>query len=123
MAERGVARTPILITPETLVKIIGGVAVATVLSYIWAFTTFATVATFEAHASDFQDHVEATTIWQLETRLEDISDQRTKLKIAGINSANRDYDNDLKKRESKLRKSIDCLQSDGKHCLRKSQTS
>jgi len=122
-ANQGVADKPILITPRTLVGIIGAVIVATIASYMWIFATFVTATTFEAHASDFSEHIEAQTIWQLETRLEDISDQRMKLQMVGITPQNRDFDRDLQKREDKLTKQISCLQQNGKHCLRKSEPS
>jgi len=109
----------------------------TVAAYAWIFTTFVTHADLGNHtqktdhvvdarvtqlASDFHSHVEATTIWQLETRLEDISDKRWSLKERmeapdGNTRDNRDKDRELQKRESKLNKEISCLQQSGKHCL------
>jgi len=99
-----------------------GLVSAAIGADIWIFSTFATLASVDAHASDFRYHVEATTIWQLETRLEDVSDRRSTLISDGITPKNSDYANDLEKREKKLTKQISCLQSNGKHCLSKTDS-
>ena len=122
MAERGTAEVPILITPKTLVTIIGAVSVATIASYMWIFATFVTATAFDAHANDFQTHIEATTVWQLETRLEDITDQRwmlqqRMLQPGGSTADNRRRDHDLEKRESKIFNQITCIKQEGNHCL------
>jgi len=83
-------------------------------------------ARIELLADNFQYHVAATTVWQLETRLEDISDKRWSLKTRmeetnGNTRDNRDRDRDLEKRETKLQQQISCLQQAGKHCLNNSE--
>lgn len=130
---KGIADKPILITPRTILAMIAGTIAGTAIGVVWVFATFVTQDDLVTHtnflktevvtlAGDFQQHVEATTIWQLETRLEDNTDKRRALKQrmgepGGNTVDNRIYDADLENRETKLSKSITCLQNSGSHCL------
>ena len=130
---KGIVDKPFLITLRTIIIMVFGAITGTAIGVVWVFATFVTQDDLVTHTSsiktevgtlagDFQQHVEATTIWQLETRLEDNTDKRRALKRrmgepGGNTVDNRIYDTDLENRETKLSKSITCLQNSGSHCL------
>lgn len=112
----------IKITPRTLALIIGTIMTFAISGYIWLFATFVTTATFSAHAHEFAEHIEAQTIWALQTRMEDVSDQRWLLQQKmdepnGNTMERRTRDRELMRRELKLKDQISCLKTGGNHCL------
>lgn len=136
-AKQGVVDHPIPIKLRTIYTMIAGSVTTIVLSVIgslfWAQGTFTAQTDFLVHektaelrlnalAETVNDRFAGVTLWQMETRLEDITDTRRTLKIEGITTANRDYDHDLEKRQTKLTKQITCMQSGGKFCLNRAES-
>ena len=119
---KGIADKPILITPKTVLYMIGATAFATVVGYIWVFSTFVTVATFNAHASDFDKYatgqdvkslklsVRATNaeLWALEGRMS---------VPGGDSQRNQDRKHALTQQKEEDKAAIECLQSKRQHCL------
>lgn len=119
---KGIADKPILITPRTGLYIVGATVAATILSYIWVFSTFVTVATFNAHANDFNTYavgqdvkslklsVRATNaeLWELEGRMST---------PGGDSQRNRDRKHTLTQQKEEDKAAIECLQSKRQHCL------
>lgn len=112
-------------TPRTLISMITG----TFLIYGVMLTQFATTDKLEAveMALNLQDstlttHIEASTIWQIERVLDDVSDKRWEIKNR-LQTANGDKsdllerDRDLAKRESSYKEQLACLRNGGKYCL------
>lgn len=122
MAEQGVADNPILITPRTLVSIIGVITVTAVVSYIWIFSTFVTVVTFDAHAMDFERYVIGQDVRVLQASVIDAKDKLWELEQkmqqpGGDTRPNRERKHDLEERIELDSKTIKCLQDGKDHCF------
>jgi len=123
MAEKGVADNPILITPRTLAGIITAVAMATIGAYIWIFSTFVTIASFDAHANDFQQYIEGQNVRMLQLALTDAKDKLWELEVrmdepGGDNLTNQKRKHELQQRIDDKESTIHCLQNNGEHCLK-----
>lgn len=121
-AAKGLADKPVLITPRTLLSIFGAVVFSTIAVYAWIFSTFVTVATFNAHAADFHNYVVGQDVRILKVQVTDANDKlwelERRIKEPGGNTqSNLDRKRDLKKRVVAKEKIITCIQTEGIHCL------
>jgi len=120
--KQGIADNPILITPKTVAYMIAATTTASILSYMWIFSTFVTVATFDVHAKNFNSYavgqdvkalklsVRATNseLWVLEGKLTEPS---------GNNLRNRERIQFLRQQKENDKTAIECLQLGHQHCL------
>lgn len=121
-AAKGLADKPILITPRTLFYMFGAIIIGTITGYAWLFSTFATVATLNAHAADFQDYVVSQDVRALKIQVMDTNDKLWELEQritapGGATLSNKERRRDLNTRVKTAEKKISCIQSNGKHCL------
>ena len=101
----------------------------TFLIYGVMLTQFATTDKLESvqvalnlQESTLTSHIEASTIWQIERVLDDVSDKRWEIKTRlqhanGDKSDLMERDRDLAKREAEYKTQLACLRNGGKYCL------